>query len=205
MGRRLKHQFDNSIYLRSIKSCPINFSFWDHFSEQLSTRRSWPAFETVLLHLKQKCPLSFVQPPPPLSPPLKIPKQKHCYVFLETSSAISFFFSLFSYLSNNRDLYQLPLDVFDGVPLSYLWVFIQTLSRKVVGKSARENAERYSGCSPKKFDRMEREAMDVCLRVLKESNKSRFDSCSRQEECIDYIPLPFGIVPCTFFRQPFSK
>ena len=92
MGRRLKHQFDNSIYLRSIKSCPINFSFWDHFSEQLSTRRSWPAFETVLLHLKQKCPLSFVQSPPPPSPPLKIPKQKHWDVFLETSSAISLFF-----------------------------------------------------------------------------------------------------------------
>ena len=48
--------------------------------------------------------------------------------------------------------------------------------------------------------------MDVCLRVLKESNKSRFDSCSRQEQCIDYIPLsPFGIVPCTFSRQPCSK
>ena len=88
MGRRLKLQFANNIYLRAIKSCPINFSFWEHFSEQLSTRRSWPAFETVLLHLKQKCPLSFVQPP---SPPLKIPKQKHCDVFLETSSAISLF------------------------------------------------------------------------------------------------------------------
>ena len=34
------------------------------------------------------------------------------------------------------------------------------LSRKVVGKSARENAERYCGCSSKKFERMEREAMD---------------------------------------------
>ena len=131
MGRRLKHQFHNSIYLRSIKSCPINFSFWDHFSEQLSTRRSWPAFETVLLHLKQKCFLSFVQPlfPPPPSPknPQKIPK--NCDVFLETSFTISFFF-LFSYLGNNRDLYQLPLDVFDGVPLSYLWVLAYSYFEK---------------------------------------------------------------------------
>ena len=131
MGRRLKLQFANNIYLRAIKSCPINFSFWEHFSEQLSTRRSWPAFETVLLHLKQKCPLSFVQPP---SPPLKIPKQKHCDVFLETSSAISLFFPLFSYLGNNRDLYQLPLDVFDGVPLSYLWVFIQLFRERLSEK-----------------------------------------------------------------------
>ena len=30
----------------------------------------------------------------------------------------------------------------------------------------------------KKFERMAREAMDLCLRVLKESNKSKFDSYS---------------------------
>ena len=30
----------------------------------------------------------------------------------------------------------------------------------------------------KKFERMAREAMDICLRVLKESNKSRFNSYS---------------------------
>ena len=56
-------------------------------------------------------------------------------------------------------------------------------SRKVVGKSARDNPERYCGwlwvcCSSKKFERMAWEAMDVCLRVLKESNKRSFDSYS---------------------------
>ena len=35
---------------------------------------------------------------------------------------------------------------------------------------------------------MTREAMDLCLRLLKESNKSRFDSYTRQEQCIDHIP-----------------
>ena len=55
------------------------------------------------------------------------------------------------------------------------------ISRKVVGKSAHDNPERYCGwfwvhCSSKKVDRMAREAMDMCLRVLKESNQSRFDS-----------------------------
>ena len=39
----------------------------------------------------------------------------------------------------------------------------------------------------------------MCLRVLKESNKSKFDSYRRQEQCIDHILLPFGIVACTFF------
>ena len=30
--------------------------------------------------------------------------------------------------------------------------------------------------------------MGICLRVLKESNKNRFDSYCRQEQCIVHIP-----------------
>ena len=36
-----------------------------------------------------------------------------------------------------------------------------------------------SARSLKKFERMAREATDICLRVLKESNKSMFDSYGR--------------------------
>ena len=51
-----------------------------------------------------------------------------------------------------------------------------------------------------------RKAMKMCLRVLKESNKSRFDSYSRQELCIDHIPYCLsGLSRAHFFRQPFSK
>ena len=60
--------------------------------------------------------------------------------------------------------------------------------------------------SLKKFERMTGEAMDVCLPVLKESNKSRFDSCSVRTQCIDHIPYYLsGLSPAYFFRQPFSK
>ena len=56
------------------------------------------------------------------------------------------------------------------------------ISRKVVGKSARQSRKVLwvvlNHCFAKKFERMTREAMDVCLRVLNESNKSRFDSYS---------------------------
>ena len=50
------------------------------------------------------------------------------------------------------------------------------VSRKVVGKSVRDNPERRCGwflvhCFSKKFKRMAREAMDVCLRGLKETTK----------------------------------
>ena len=65
-----------------------------------------------------------------------------------------------------------------GLRISYTAV-----SRKVVGRSARDNPERDCGwsclpCSPKKFERMAREATDICSRVLMESNKSKFDSYS---------------------------
>ena len=57
------------------------------------------------------------------------------------------------------------------------------ISEKVVGKSARDNLERYCGwfwvhCSSKKFEKMAREAIDVCLRMLKQSNNKKFDSYS---------------------------
>ena len=57
------------------------------------------------------------------------------------------------------------------------------ISRKVVGESARDNPEKYCGlfwvrCSSKKFERMAREAIDVCLRMLKKGNNGRFDNCS---------------------------
>ena len=55
------------------------------------------------------------------------------------------------------------------------------ISRKVVRKNACDNPERYCGwfcvhCFSKKFERMARGAMDLFLRVLKESSKSNFDS-----------------------------
>ena len=58
------------------------------------------------------------------------------------------------------------------------------VSRKVVGKSAHDNPERYCGwfclpCSRKEIEIMAREATDICSRVLMESNKIRFDSYSR--------------------------
>ena len=63
-------------------------------------------------------------------------------------------------------------------------------------KSARDSPQRYCGwfwvhCSSKKFERMAREAMDICLWVLKESNKSRFDrySVRNSELIISHITL----------------
>ena len=85
------------------------------------------------------------------------------------------------------------------------------ISRKVVGKSARDNPKRYCGWfwvhfSSKKFERMALEAMDICLRVLEESTTYTFDSYNRQEQRYwSYPMLPFGIVACTFFSDNLSR
>ena len=66
------------------------------------------------------------------------------------------------------------------------------VSRKVVEKSARDNLERYCGW--------------FFLRVLKESNKSRCDSYSVKNKCLDYIPYYLsGLSRALLFRQPFWK
>ena len=87
----------------------------------------------------------------------------------------------------------------------------KAISRNVVGKSERDNPERYCGwfwvhCFSEKFEWMTREAMVVCLRVLKESKKSRVRQPQRQEQCIDHIPYYLsGFSHAHFFRQPLSK
>ena len=51
-----------------------------------------------------------------------------------------------------------------------------------------------------------RKVVEMCLRVLQESNKSWFDSYSRQEQCTDHIPYYLSVLSRVhFFRQPFSK
>ena len=55
---------------------------------------------------------------------------------------------------------------------------------------------------PRNLKELARKAMKMCLRVLMERNKSRFDSFSRQEQCIDHIPYYLsGLSRAHFFRQ----
>ena len=101
-------------------------------------------------------------------------------------------------LQANRD--------FSGIP----WLYT-AISRKVVGKSARNNPKRFCGWfwlhfSSKKFERMALETMDICLRVLKESTTNKFDSYNHQEQRYwSYPMLPFRIVACAFFPTTFLE
>ena len=85
------------------------------------------------------------------------------------------------------------------------------ISRKVVGKVHATILKGIVGGFEFSFfqrnlKEFARKAMEMCLRVLKESNKSRFDSYSRQEQCIDHIPYYLsGLSRTHFFQQPFSK
>ena len=50
------------------------------------------------------------------------------------------------------------------------------------------------------------EAMDMCLRVLKESTEKQVQQLQCQEQCIDHIPCYLsGLSRAHLFRQPFSK
>ena len=49
------------------------------------------------------------------------------------------------------------------------------------------------------------EAMDICLQLLKESNKTKFDSYSVRNRLLIIFHLPFGIVGCTFFLTTFLE
>ena len=79
---------------------------------------------------------------------------------------------------------------YDGEFIYQIEISDTAISRMVVGKSARDNPERYCGwfwvlCSSRKFKIMAREAMEICLLVPKESSKSRFDSyCVRNSVLI---------------------
>ena len=44
-------------------------------------------------------------------------------------------------------------------------------------------------CSSKKFEKMAREAMDVCLQVLKGKQQKGVRQLKCQEQCIDHIPF----------------
>ena len=47
--------------------------------------------------------------------------------------------------------------------------------------------------------------MEICLRVIKESNKSRFDSHSRQEQCIEHIPYYLSGLSRAYFSDNVSR
>ena len=86
------------------------------------------------------------------------------------------------------------------------------ISRKVVAESTRDNPEMYCGWflvhfSWKEFERIAQEAKEVCLWVLKESNKSRLDSYTVRNRVliISHAYYLSGLSRALFFWQLLSK
>ena len=50
-----------------------------------------------------------------------------------------------------------------------------------------------------------RKGVEMCLRALKENNKSRFDSYSRREQCIDHIPCYLSGLSRAHFSNNLSR
>ena len=125
---------------------------------------------------------------------------------LQIISAKMYLYYVYAHKASWQGIQRTPfIPRFMQVPL-----YVSAISRKIVGKSARDNTDRYCGWfsvhfSLKIFERMALEAMDVCLRVLKESNKSKFDSYSviNSVSSISHIFRDRRLY--IFSRQPFSK
>ena len=93
----------------------------------------------------------------------------------------------------------------------HAWMAIYTaISRKGVGKRARRNPERdcwwfWVHCYSKKFERMAREAMDVCLRALKESNKADPTAQYFRNSALTIFHITFRHCRVTFFPTTFLE
>ena len=96
---------------------------------------------------------------------------------------------------------------FPGLSVCSIQLFRERLSEKVHATISKGIVGAFEfTVLQRNLKELARKAMEMCLRVLKESNKSRFDSYSPQEQCIDHIPYYLsGLSRAHYFRQPFSK
>ena len=84
------------------------------------------------------------------------------------------------------------------------------ISWKVLGKSVSNNPERYCGwfrvhCSSKNFERMALQAIDLYLRVLKESKKSRCGSYSVRNSVLIISHIAFRDCRVHIFSDNLSR
>ena len=75
-----------------------------------------------------------------------------------------------------------------------------------MGESARNNPE-WPIVDGLKFTvlKMARKATEVCLQVLKESNKNRFHSFSVRNSVFTILIFSLGVIACTFFSDNLSR
>ena len=89
-------------------------------------------------------------------------------------------------------------------------ICVQLFWERLSEKGKRDNPERYCGCfwfhcSSKKFEGVAREAIDVFLRVLKESNNRRFDSYSVRNSVLIISHITFRDCRVHMFSDNLSR
>ena len=98
--------------------------------------------------------------------------------------------------------------VYTGMRITRTQLFRERLSEKVHATIPKGIVSFQVHCPSKKFERLSREVMDICLGVLKESDKSRFDSHNRVKSVLIIFHIThntFRDCRVQFFPQPFSK
>ena len=84
-------------------------------------------------------------------------------------------------------------------------LFRERLSEKCMRHSQKVLGWFWVHCSLRKFERMSREAMDVCLQVLKESNKSRFDSYNVRNSVLNISHITLMGLSDAYFSNNLSQ
>ena len=89
-------------------------------------------------------------------------------------------------------------------------IYIQLFRERLSDKVHATNPKRYCGwswvhCFSKTFERMAGEAMDICLRVLKESNKCRFNSYSVRNSVLIISHITFWDCKVHIFSDNLSQ
>ena len=89
---------------------------------------------------------------------------------------------------------------------SYTAVFRERFSEKAHATIPKGIVDGFKvHCSSKNFERMARQAIDLCLRVLKESNKSRFDSYSVRNSVMIIYHIAFRDCRVHIFSDNLSR
>ena len=103
-------------------------------------------------------------------------------------------------LVDRESIYYVPLYV------PYIQLFRERLSEKVHATIPKGIVGGFKfTVLQRNLKELVRKAVEMCLRVLKESNKSSFDRYSCQKQCIDHIPYYLSGLSRAHFSDNLSR
>ena len=105
-----------------------------------------------------------------------------------------------------KEMSQQSFETLQGIMRNCIQLFRERLSEKVHATIPKGIVGGFKfTVLQRSLKELVRKAVEMCLRLLKESNKSRFDSYSCQKQCIDHIPYYLSELSRTHFSDNLSR